>query len=40
MDLAALRQRIPALLVELGEDAKTISLGEDAWVLHRGSTMG
>lgn len=40
MDLAELRQRIPALLVELGEDATTVSLGEDAWVLHRGSTMG
>jgi hypothetical protein len=40
MDIADLRQRIPALLVELGEDAKTIALGEDAWVVHRGSTMG
>ena len=40
MDLAELRRSIPAFLVELGEDAKTVSLGEDAWVLHRGSTMG
>lgn len=40
MDLAELRQRIPTFLVELGEKAETVSLGEDAWVLHRGSTMG
>jgi hypothetical protein len=40
MDLTELRRRIPAILVELGEDAGTVSLGEDAWVLHRGSTMG
>lgn len=40
MDIAALRQRIPALLVEFGEDDKSISLGEDAWVVHHGSTMG
>jgi hypothetical protein len=40
MDLAELRQRIPALLVELGENAETISLGPDAWVLHHGSAMG
>jgi hypothetical protein len=40
MDIAALRQAIPALLTELGEDAKAAELGPDAWVVHRGSTMG
>ena len=40
MDLADLRQRIPAILVELGEDKETVALGTDAWVVHHGSTMG
>src|SRR5512134_108555 len=40
MDAAALRQRIPELLVELGEDPASVSLGHDAWVVHRGSVTG
>lgn len=40
MQLAQLRDAIPALLVELGEDARTAQLGQDAWVVHHGSAMG
>jgi hypothetical protein len=40
MDLVELRERIPAILVELGENRETVSLGQDAWVVHHGSTMG
>ena len=40
MDLGELRQRIPAILLELGENADDITLGEDAWVVHHGSSMG
>ena len=40
MDAAALRQRIPELLVELGEDPASVSLGHDAWVVHRGGVTG
>lgn len=40
MDAAALRARIPALLVEMGEDPATVSLGHDAWVVHRGGVTG
>jgi len=40
MELAELRQRIPAILVELGEDADHVALGDDAWVVHHGSSMG
>jgi len=35
-----LRRRIPAILVEQGENADTVTLGPDAWVLHHGSAMG
>jgi hypothetical protein len=40
MELAELRRRIPAILVEQGENADTVTLGPDAWVLHHGSAMG
>lgn len=40
MKLDELRQRIPGLLVELGEDAEHLELGEDAWVVHRGTVTG
>jgi hypothetical protein len=40
VDVAALRRRIPALLVELGEEPASVSLGHDAWVVHRGSVTG
>jgi hypothetical protein len=40
MDAAALRVRIPELLIELGEEAASVSLGHDAWVVHRGSVTG
>ena len=40
MKLDELRQRIPALLVELGEDGAQLDLGEDAWVVHRGTVTG
>ena len=40
MQLAELRERVPALLVELGENSDTVSLGPDAWVVHYGSIMG
>lgn len=40
MDLAELRQRIPALLVQLGEATEDLDLGEDAWVVHRGTVTG
>jgi hypothetical protein len=40
MQLAELRERVPALLVELGENSDTVGLGPDAWVVHHGSSMG
>ncbi len=40
MQIQDLRKRIPALLVELGEDAANVDLGEDAWVVHRGTVTG
>ena len=40
MQLEELRARIPALLVELGQNADTITLGADAWVVHHGTTTG
>ena len=40
MDVETLRRKIPELLTELGEDPAHLSLGEDAWVVHRGSVTG
>ena len=40
MQIQDLRKRIPALLVELGEEAAHVDLGEDAWVVHRGTVTG
>ena len=40
MDVELLRQRIPAILAELGEDPAQVSLGPDAWVVHRGTVTG
>jgi len=38
--LDALRLKIPELLTELGEDPAELSLGTDAWVVHRGTVTG
>jgi hypothetical protein len=40
MDVPALRRRIPELLVELGEPTEQVGLGDDAWVVHRGTVTG
>ena len=40
MNVEELRKKIPELLTELGEDPANLSLGEDAWVVHRGSVTG
>lgn len=40
MKLEELRQRIPELLVELGEERGQLDLGADAWVVHRGTVTG
>ncbi|MCU0621900.1 MAG: YbjN domain-containing protein [Gemmatimonadales bacterium] len=40
MNLAQLREQIPALLASLGEDARSGALGPDAWVVHHGSAVG
>jgi hypothetical protein len=40
MDVATLRRKIPELLTGLGEEPGKLSLGDDAWVVHRGSVTG
>lgn len=40
MEVDVLRGKIPELLAELGEDRARLSLGQDAWVVHRGSVTG
>ena len=40
MDVATLRLKIPELLTGLGEEPGKLSLGDDAWVVHRGSVTG
>ncbi len=40
MDLDPLRKKIPELLTELGEDPAHLPLGDDAWVVHRGTVTG
>ena len=40
MDVDTLRLKIPELLTGLGEEPGKLSLGDDAWVVHRGSVTG
>jgi hypothetical protein len=40
VELDLLRRKIPDLLQELGEDPARLSLGQDAWVVHRGAVTG
>jgi len=40
MDVATLRLKIPELLTGLGEEPGKLALGDDAWVVHRGSVTG
>ena len=40
MKLDDLRLKIPELQTELGEDQAELSLGADAWVVHRGTVTG
>ena len=40
MNVATLRLKIPELLTGLGEDPGKLTLGDDAWVVHRGSVTG
>lgn len=40
MDVATLRLKIPELLTGLGEEPGKLTLGDDAWVVHRGSVTG
>lgn len=40
MELDVLRKKIPELLTSLGEDPAALTLGEDAWVVHRGTVTG
>ena len=40
MELESLRKKIPELLTGLGEDPASLSLGPDAWVVHRGGVTG
>lgn len=40
MHVDVLRHRIPELLTGLGEDPARLSLGHDAWVVHRGTVTG
>lgn len=40
MNVDALRSKIPELLTGLGEDPASLALGDDAWVVHRGTVTG
>jgi len=40
VELESLRKKIPELLTGLGEDPASLSLGPDAWVVHRGGVTG
>jgi hypothetical protein len=40
VELETLRKKIPELLTGLGEDPARLSLGPDAWVVHRGGVTG
>jgi hypothetical protein len=40
VNVEALRKKIPELLTGLGEDPAGLALGDDAWVVHRGTVTG